>query len=94
MLANAQRFFYVLKMDGFPQDLPDNEDATLAKLEIDEVSHHPPVRHLCSSYFPDDHRIRDGAQARGYPILTFASILKHRSFPLAEILTALLRIGR
>ena len=94
MLSNAQRFFYVLKMDGFPQDLPANEDATLAELQIDDVSHHPAVRHLCSIYLPDDHRIRDGAQAQGYPVLTFASVLKHESFPLAKILTALLQIGR
>ena len=94
MLSNAQRFFYVLKMDGFPQDLPANEDATLAELQIDDVSHHPAVRHLCSTYLPDDHRIRDGAQAQGYPVLTFASVLKHESFPLAKILTALLQIGR
>jgi DNA-binding NarL/FixJ family response regulator len=49
ILANAQRFFYVLKMDGFPQDLPDNEDATLDRLEIHKVLHHPPVRQLCST---------------------------------------------
>ena len=94
MLANAQRFFYALKMDGFPQDLPDNEDATLDRLEIHEVLHHPPVRQLCSTYLPDDHVIRDGAMARGYPVLTFAGILKHKTFPLAKILTDLLQIGR
>ena len=94
ILANAQRSFYVLKMDQFPGDLSDNEDATLARLRVDKVSHKPPVRLLCSTYLPDEHRIRDGIQAQGHPVLTFASVLKYQSFPLTKILTALLQIGR
>ena len=94
MLANAQRFLYALKMDGFPQSLPADENATLARLEVDDVAHYPAVRQLCSTYIPEDHRIRDGFRSQGYPLLTFASILKHRSFPLAKILTTLLQTWR
>jgi len=93
-LKNSQRFFYALKLDDFPPDFIVDEEATLAKLEIDEAVHHPPVRQLIGSYSAQDHRIRDGAGSGEYPILTFANILKHRSFPLAEILTDVLEIGR
>ena len=94
-LSNSQRLFYALKMDDFPRDLSVNENATLAQLEIDEVSNHPAVKFLCSTYFPHDHRIRDGSQAQqGHPVLTFASILKYDSFPLAEIIAQLLQIAR
>lgn len=94
MLENSQRFFYALRLNAFPDDLPTNEDATLKRLDIDEAIDDAPVRHLCSTYSTQDHRIRDGVQASGYPVCTFANILKYQSFPLAEILSDLLDIGR
>jgi hypothetical protein len=93
-LSNSQRSFYALKMDEFPQDLPSNENATLAKLEIDDVSHHAAIKFLCSTYLPHDHRIRDAARTPGHPVLMFANILKYDAFPLAEIISELLQIGR
>ena len=94
ILQNSQRFFYALKMTGFPNNLASNEEATLEKLDIDETINHAPVRHLCSTYSAQDHRIRDGIQASGYPVCTFASVLKYQSLPLAEILSEILTIGR
>jgi hypothetical protein len=94
ILKNCQRSFYALKMKDFPEELGMNEDATLTKLEIDDFSDHPPVKHLASTYLPQDHRIRDGAQVAGYLVLTFANILKYQTFPLADILTDILEIGR
>ena len=94
MLENAQRFFYALNLTKFPDDLALNEDATLERLEVNDAVNDAPVRHLCSTYMAQDHRIRDGVQASGYPVCTFANILKYQSFPLAEILKELLGIGR
>ena len=94
ILQNSQRFFYALKMAGFPNDLTSNEEATLEKLDIVETINDAPVRHLCSTYSAQDHRIRDGIQASGYPVCTFASVLKYQSLPLAEILSEILTIGR
>ena len=94
ILKNSQRFFYALKLNDFPPNFAVNEDATLARLEIDEAAHHPPVKHLTGSYSAQDHRVRDGAGKAGYPVLTFANILKYRSFPLAEVLADVLEIGR
>jgi hypothetical protein len=94
ILKNSQRFFYVLKMKGFPQNLDSDDNATLAKLDVEEAKDHPSVRRLASVYSVQDHRIRDGVRTDGYPVLTFADILKYRSFPLAEILTDILEIGR
>jgi len=94
ILKNSQRFFYALKLDHSPTDFDVNEGAALAKLEIDEAGHHPAVKHLTGSYSAQDHRVRDGAAGAGYPVLTFANILKYRSFPLAEILVDVLEIGR
>ena len=97
ILSNSQRSFYALNLKEFPEDFgsPDNfmDDATLVKLDIDEVREHPPVRQLCSTYYPQEHRIRDTADQKGYPVLTFAGILKYNACPLAEILTEVLEMG-
>lgn len=94
ILKNSQRLFYALKLKNLPEDFGVNEDATLARLDVDDVSDHPSVRHLASTYSPDEHRIRDGAQTGGYFVMTFANILKYNSFPLAKILVDVLEIGR
>jgi hypothetical protein len=94
ILKNSQRLFYALKLKDFTEDIVTSEDATLTRLDVDDVSDHPSVRHLASTYSPDEHRIRDGAQTGGYLVMTFANILKYNSFPLAEILVNVLEIGR
>ena len=98
ILKNSQRFFFALKMVDSPEnfDSPDKEsdDATLAKLEIDDVRDHVPVINLSSTYIPEENRIRDTGNVAGFPVLTFASILKYEFFPLPQILTEILKIGR
>jgi hypothetical protein len=80
--------------DTFDSPAHLQDDVTLAKLEIDAVPDHPPVKHLCSLYSPEEHRIRDSSGGKGHPVLTFASVLKYRSFPLADLLGAVLEMGR
>lgn len=94
ILKNSQHRFYALKMKDFPSDFGVNDDATLIQLDIADVSSHPAVRHLASSYLPQEHRIRDGVQTGGYLVLTFANVLKYNSFPLVDILCDVLEIGR
>jgi CheY-like chemotaxis protein len=98
ILANAQRYFYALNMKHFPENFSTLEnfadDVTLMKIDIEAATAHPAVRHMCSTYSPQEHRIRDVFSPQGYPVLTFAGVLKYHSFPLAEILTEILEIGR
>lgn len=94
ILQNSQRCFYALKLDEFPDNFGSADDATLAKLEIDEFLDHAPVHFLSSAYIPEDHRIRDAVTGSGRPVLTFARILKYKSFPLSEIVSELLEMGR
>jgi len=94
ILRNAQRFLYALKLTEAPELLGTEEDPTVTRLALDDVSDSPAVRILSSTYFPQEHRIRDGFQNGGLPVLTFAAILKYREFPLPEILEELLELGR
>ena len=94
ILKNSQRRFYALKLKDFPEDFGANEEDTLAKLDVDDARNHPSISYLASTYSPQEHRIRDGARTDGHLILTFAHILKYHAFPLADILTDVLEIGR
>ena len=98
VLKNSQRFFYALKLTDVPEKFGSSflksADKTLAHLEIDDFLDHTPVKQLSSTYLPEEHRIRDTVQGKGYPVLTFASILKYKSIPLPEILSGILDMGR
>ncbi len=95
ILENAQRFFYALPMETFPENEIPREEDMLLRLDFDDVADHPPVRKLSSTYSPDDHRIRDGAgTGGGYPVLTFSGILKYGNPPLAEVLIRILDMAQ
>ncbi|MBF0572475.1 MAG: phosphoenolpyruvate synthase PpsA [Desulfamplus sp.] len=78
----------------FTKGYDESSDCELTKLDVDDAIDHIPVKKLLSSYIPEDNRIRDFFTQDGYPVLTFASILKFKSFPLGEILSELLEIGK
>jgi hypothetical protein len=94
ILENSQRYFYSLKMGGPYPELGINEDANLAKREIDAVVDETPMKLLASTYMPEENRIRDSTHMAGYRVLTFSQILKYDLFPLASILSEVLTIGQ
>jgi len=91
MLANGQRRFYSLDYScsgGFV-----HENSNLVLREIEDAAGEYPVRLLCSTYIPEEHRIRD-ADLPGPKVLTFAAILKYDIYPLPALLKELLVVGR
>jgi hypothetical protein len=94
ILENSQRYFFSLKMGGPYPDLGINEDANLAKREVDDVTEDPPMKLLASTYIPEEHRMRDTTHIPGYRVLTFSQILNYDLFPLADLLSDVLQIGQ
>jgi hypothetical protein len=94
ILENSQRFFFSLKMGGPYPELGINEDANLAKREVDDVTEDPPMKLLASTYIPEEHRLRDTAHIPGHRVLTFSQILKFDLFPLADLLSDVLQVGQ
>jgi len=92
ILANSQRWLYALDCDQPDRFHPDL--ANLVRRAVDEAALEEPVRMLSSTYFPEEHRIRDGDLPGGEKVITFASLLKYDTYPLAEILRELIAIGR
>ena len=98
ILKNSQRSFFALKMDEPSTKKTKHFKLALTKLDIEnmkeEIAKHPHLNDLFSSYIPTDHKIVDYFQEKNHVLLTFANILKHSTFPLPEILSELLALGR
>ncbi|MBU0728733.1 MAG: phosphoenolpyruvate synthase/pyruvate phosphate dikinase [Proteobacteria bacterium] len=93
MLNYSQRYFYALRIKDYPESLKFSKNSNLEKRELADAEQEFPVQRLCSTYFPEENRIRDSFNP-GPKVLTFANVLKHGIFPLPEILIELLAIGR
>jgi len=97
ILENSQKYFYALKLDEFPDDddLTSGRmhDPTVAKLDLSDAVDHPVVKALSSTYHVQDNKIRDSFSNKGFPVLTFADILKYNSFPLPGLLEEVTKIG-
>ena len=91
MLENSQRQFYALDM--YANTCLQRNASNLIKREIQDAVGELPVQMLSSTYVPNEHRIRD-VDLPGPKIMTFAQILKYQSYPLADILSELLKLGR
>ena len=90
ILKNAQRSFLAIDMQAARRQVDADARTLLVARDIEDCRDHPPIAAMCSSYRPEENRIRDTLSPQGYPVLTFAPILKHRRFPLADILADLL----
>lgn len=96
-LNNSQRHFYALKMDPkgtLSEESWFDDSANLTRREIFDAVNEYPIFSLASFYDPQEHRIRDSRSSHGSPVITFSSILKYKSVPLAEMLKELLTAGQ
>ncbi len=93
ILSNAQRYFYSLRIKDVPGLFDPESDSNLEKREIADVQEDFPVKSLCSTYIPEEHRIRDTGFMPGPKVMTFAPVLKYGSIPLPGLLSDLLDAG-
>ncbi len=91
MLSNSQRQFYALDMRL--NSCLQRQQSNLVRRNVQDAEDEQPVRLLASTYIAEEHRVRD-ADLPGAKIITFAQVLKYGEYPLAELLSELLRIGR
>ena len=92
-LKETQKYFYALDMkaDHFQPNV--DESINLLKLKIAEAEKDKSIKHVASTYDFQNNVIRDGAQYEGKKLITYSNILKHNTFPLAEIINDVLKIG-
>jgi CheY-like chemotaxis protein len=93
MLANSQTEFWALELDSVarPEDPTSGLREVAFNLSVAEAD--GTLRMLASTYSEDNHAVYDGLSRPGPRVVSFAPILKHGMFPLAEILNELMQIG-
>ena len=94
IIENAQRQLYVLNTEMTDFNLTEDEGSTLNKIPISSIVADGSLQDLVSTYDRNDGMIRDGFFEGGPHLITFAGILKHKTFPLADLLDDMLRIGK
>ncbi len=90
----SQKYFIALDMnpEAFRTSL--NENVNKRKIRIRRAKNHSSLKYVASTYDLQNNVLRPGVMHDGIRLITFEQILKYDSFPLAEILKELLRIGR
>lgn len=94
ILENAQRTFWALDVTR-PLDFSDPDpNQNMVRLELDAAERHGTLWRVASVYGREDHAIYDGLSRPGVRLVTLAPILKHRLFPLPQILQLLLEVSQ
>ncbi|SHF95372.1 Pyruvate phosphate dikinase, PEP/pyruvate binding domain [Bacteroides luti] len=92
-LKETQTRFYALDLKNIGQDFSIDDGFNLLKLPVKEAENDGSLRYLASTFDPYDQVIRDGIYPGGRKLITFANILQHDVFPLAEILKLAMKYG-
>ena len=93
-LRETQKTFYALDLDTEKFQPAIDDAVNLMKLRVKEAEKDASLSQLASTYDFNNNIIRDGVNHDGKKIITFANILRYKTFPLAEILDSALKIGQ
>jgi hypothetical protein len=86
-LQSSQREFFALNLERVG---PRHGELELERFPLELAERDGTLSPLGSTFTPDDHRIVDGIARKGVRLVTFAGVLKHGAFPLADLLCTLL----
>ena len=92
-LNTTQRCFYALKLQ---QDEPTQDiytEANIEALPVERARQDGVLHWMGSTYCAENHCLYDGVSRPGMPVVSFANILKHHLFPLADLCRVLLQMG-
>ncbi len=92
-LKETQKTFLALDLRA-SSFVPSTDDGiNLLELDVREAYPDGSLALLASTFDNDSQQIREGYNGQGMPIISFSGILRHKQFPLAEILETLLKLG-
>ena len=93
-LKGSQREFFAVDVshpDAYPQA---NEGYNVVKLDLATAEQHGTLAPVGSTFSPENQAIYDGVSRSGPRLVSFAHVLKSGVFPLADVMTFLLELGR
>ncbi|MDZ7626740.1 MAG: PEP/pyruvate-binding domain-containing protein [Ignavibacteriaceae bacterium] len=93
-LMHAQQDFFALDLNGKLDHHPEStKDPLVKRYDLLESESDGTLYTVGSTYSSEDEAVYDGISREGIRVVTFAPILKHKMFPLPEILNMLLGLG-
>jgi len=92
-LEYAQKRFYYLELKDEYQQFFSGGDFLPCTGTLNDALADGTLNFVGSIYSPENNAVYDGISRQGVPLVTFAPILKHKIFPLPEILEVLLKVG-
>ncbi len=93
MLESSQRQFWGLHLGEDPPAQGWRQDGPLVRYSLKAAEADGVLGSVASTYSAENHAVYDGIGRSGVRLVTFAPVLKHGLFPLAEILRELLILG-
>ena len=93
-IRNAQQEFFALNIYGHLDPDPTHPpDQLVKKYFLNKSEDDNTLFHVGSTYSVENDAVYDGISRNGNRVVTFAPILKQKTFPLAEIVDMLLDLG-
>ena len=93
-IRNAQQEFLALNLDGgFDHKQDETPDIFVERYDLSKAEEDQTLFYVGSTYSSENDSVYDGVSRSGRRVVTFAPILKHKIFPLAEILELILDMG-
>ena len=92
-LKDTQKYFFALDLNPESFQISPDDAVNLIKYPMRQAEKDGSIKEIASSYDFHNHVLRDGYGYDGKKLATFAGILKHNKFPLAEILQTVLKLG-
>jgi hypothetical protein len=93
LLKGSQREFLALDL-SLRAVYSSSEGGELTRLGLEDAEADGTLAAVGSTYSRENHTVTDGIARPGMRLVSFAPVLKHGAFPLAEVLERLLEIGR
>ena len=91
--AENQKDFYALNTEEDDFIPTPNDSLNLMQFKIKQAEKDDSIRAIASTYDLHNHVVRDSYSDDGKKVITFSNILKHNSYPVAEILRKVLKLG-
>ena len=93
-LRETQTQFYALDLKNAGENFSVDDGFNILKLPVKEAEKDGSLNYIASTYDPYDMVLRDGIYPGGRKVITFANVLQHDVFPLADILRLCQQYGQ
>lgn len=92
-LRDTQTQLYALDIKDADRSFSVDDGFNIQKIRIQDAAKNGSLKYMVSTFDPQDQIIRDNDCGIGRRVVTFANILQHKVFPLAEIVDFMLSEG-